>query len=210
MELCGTLWNLTSGPPRTIRSPCRTSWNCGGTLLEPSWIEPSWIKPPRTTRQPSQNLVEIWRNPGETPVQPSWNLTSQNLVDPWSNPGGTLVERWWNAVWWKPWWNCGGTLVEPSWNLTSRPPRTTPEPIWAETPKLSAVGELKMRIVAEKGNQQVKRSVLIEQQHVFGDPRAATPPAHLASILLRGLEFDAPDLLPCHVPWQDIPKPQKD
>ena len=38
-------------------------------------------------------------------------------------------------------WNLRGTLVEPSWNLTSRPPRTTPEPIWAETPKLSAVGE---------------------------------------------------------------------
>ena len=37
------------------------------------------------------------------------------------------------------WWNPSGTLVEPSWNLTSGPPRTTPEPIWAETPKLSAV-----------------------------------------------------------------------
>ena len=54
------------------------------------------------------------------------------LVEPWSNPGRTLVE---------PWWNCGGTLVEPSWNLTSGPLRTTPGPIWAETPKLSAVGE---------------------------------------------------------------------
>ena len=41
----------------------------------------------------------------------------------------------------RSWWNSGGTLVEPSWNLTSGPPRTTPEPIWAETPKLSAVGE---------------------------------------------------------------------
>ena len=48
------------------------------------------------------------------------------------NPGGSLVE---------PWWNPGGTLVEPSCNLTSGPPRTTPEPIWAETPKLSAVGQ---------------------------------------------------------------------
>ena len=38
---------------------------------------------------------------------------------------------------------CGETLVEPSWNLTSGPPRTTPEPIWAETPKLSAVGKNK-------------------------------------------------------------------
>ena len=41
----------------------------------------------------------------------------------------------------EPPWNPGGTLVEPSWNLTSGPLRTTPEPIWAETPKLSAVGE---------------------------------------------------------------------
>ena len=40
---------------------------------------------------------------------------SQNLVEPWWNPGGTLP--------------------------TSGPPRTTPEPIWAETPKLSAVGD---------------------------------------------------------------------
>ena len=40
----------------------------------------------------------------------------------------------------EPWWNPGGTLVEPSGNLTSGSPRTTPEPIWAETPKLSAVG----------------------------------------------------------------------
>ena len=53
-------------------------------------------------------------------------------MEPWWNPGGTLVE---------PWWNPGGTLVEPWWNLTSGPPRTTPEPIWAETPKLPAVGE---------------------------------------------------------------------
>ena len=55
-------------------------------------------------------------------------------MEPWWNPGGTLVE---------PWWNPGGTLVEPSWNLTSVLPRTTPEPIWAETPKLAAVGEKK-------------------------------------------------------------------
>ena len=41
----------------------------------------------------------------------------------------------------RTWWNYGGTLVEPSWNLASGLPRTTPEPIWAETPKLSAVGE---------------------------------------------------------------------
>ena len=38
-------------------------------------------------------------------------------------------------------WNPGGTPVERWWNLTSGLPRTTPEPIWAETPKLPAVGE---------------------------------------------------------------------
>ena len=32
---------------------------------------------------------------------------------------------------------CCGTFVEPWW----KPPWTTPEPIWAETPKLSAVGD---------------------------------------------------------------------
>ena len=53
-------------------------------------------------------------------------------------PSQNLVEPLWN------WWNPGGTLVEPSWNLTSRPPRTTPQPIWAETPKLSAVEEKTM------------------------------------------------------------------
>ena len=42
-------------------------------------------------------------------------------------------------------WNPRGTLVEPSWNLTSGPPRTTPQPIWAETPKLSAVGEKRIK-----------------------------------------------------------------
>ena len=59
----------------------------------------------------------------------------QNLGEPWWNPGGTLVA---------PWWNPSGTLVEPWWNprgtFTSGPPRTTPEPICAETPKLAAVG----------------------------------------------------------------------
>ena len=30
----------------------------------------------------------------------------------------------------------------PTWNLTAGPPRTTAEPIWAETPKLSAVGKI--------------------------------------------------------------------
>ena len=49
-------------------------------------------------------------------------------MEPSWNPGGTLVE---------PSWNPRGTLVEPY----LRAARTTPELIWAETPKLSAVGE---------------------------------------------------------------------
>ena len=73
-------------------------------------MEP-YVKPPQTT-PPLQNLLEPWWNPVGT------------LVEPWWNPGGTLVEP----------------LVEPWWNLSSGSPRTTPEPIWAETPKLSAVG----------------------------------------------------------------------
>ena len=52
---------------------------------------------------------------------------SQNFVES-SNPDGTLVE---------PSWNPRGTLVEPYLGAA----QTTPEPIWAQTPKLSAVGE---------------------------------------------------------------------
>ena len=139
-------WNLTSNHPGPPCSP-------GGTRVEP------YLKPTQTTPQPG-TLVEPWRNPretflkpaaleeiGGTLVEPSWNLTSNHPRPPrpcrtWWNPGGTLVEPWWNPG--------GGTLlegtlveplVEPWWNLSSGSPRTTPEPIWAETPKLSAVGE---------------------------------------------------------------------
>ena len=119
--------------------------------------------PPRTTPQPSQNLVEPWWNrgtlpqtipdhpaalvePGGTLVEPSCNLTS-------NHPGPPRSPR-------RTWWNSGGTLVEPSWNLTSGPPRTTPEPIWAQTPKLSAVGEkkksLKTRGLIKKGQKTGK------------------------------------------------------
>ena len=52
--------------------------------------------------------------------------------------------------------------MEPSWNLTSRPPRTTPEPIWAETPKLSAVGE-KRKTEGHCGGVQV----LKQKMHSF-------------------------------------------
>ena len=77
-----------------------------------------------TTPQPSQNLVEPW-----------WNPPRGILVEPWSNPAG-------------------GTLVEPSWNLTPGSPRTTPEPIWAETPKLSVFGE---KVVLSSGQQGLTR-----------------------------------------------------
>ena len=92
-------------------SPVGTWWNPGGTLVEPSW-----------------NLTSNHPGPPRSPRrEPSWNLTS-------NHPGPPRSLR-------RTRWNSGGTLVEPSWNLISRPPRTTPEPIWAETPKLSAVGE---------------------------------------------------------------------
>ena len=155
-------WNLTSnhpGPPRTrpSRSPCRTWWNPGGTLVKhPRLVEP-YLKPPRTTPQPLQNLVEPWWNPGGTLVEPWWNprgtlpQTTPDHPAALVEPGGTLVEPSWN------WWNSGGTLVKPSWNLTSGPPRTTPVPIWAETPKLSAVGE------KEKTNKEKHRVMLVSQ-----------------------------------------------
>ena len=159
-EIAGTLvepsWNLTSNhpgppcspylkPPRPPRS-LEPWWNPGGTLVKPS-----------SNPQPSKKLVEPWWNPRgtlpQTPDHPALAEPGGTLVEPWWNPGGTLVEPWWNPggtlvePWWNPgetWWNLGGTLVEPLvepwWNLSSGSPRTTPEPIWAETPKLSAVG----------------------------------------------------------------------
>ena len=116
-------------PPRPPRS-LEPWWNPGGTLVKPS-----------SNPQLSKKLVEPWWNPRGTLVEPYLKPPQttpplQNLVEPWWNPGGTLVE---------PWWNPGGTLVEPLvepwWNLSSGSPRTTSEPIWAETPKLSAVGD---------------------------------------------------------------------
>ena len=50
----------------------------------------------------------------------------------------------------EPWWNLGGTLVDPSWNLTSGPPRTTLEPIWAETQSFQLLGKKKIA-ETEKG-----------------------------------------------------------
>ena len=75
----------------------------------------------------------VWKiSSGDIPNSMRCSLSARTTPQPWWNRGGTLVE---------PWWNPGATLVQPSWNLTSAPPRTTPEPLWAETPKLSAVVE---------------------------------------------------------------------
>ena len=78
-------------------------------------MEP-YLKPPRTTPQPSQNLVEPWWNPrGTLPQTTPDHPALAALVEPWWNPGGTLVEPWWNpgGTLVEPWWNPGGTLVEP-------------------------------------------------------------------------------------------------
>ena len=123
LEEIGPWWN----PRPEHNGLVEPWWKPGGTLVEP------YLKPPRTT-PPLQNLVEPWQNSGGNLVEPSWNLPqtrppqpSKKLLEPWWNPRGTLVEP----------------LVEPWWNLSSGSPRTTPEPIWAETPKLSAVREKK-------------------------------------------------------------------
>ena len=42
-------------------------------------------------------------------------------------------------------------------NLTSGPPQTTPEPIWAETPKLSAVG----------GGKKKKKTISLQTPSLF-------------------------------------------
>ena len=96
----------------------------GGTLVEP------YLKPPRTTLQPSQNLVKPRQNSGGNLVEPSWNLPqirppqpSKNLLEPWWNPRGTLPQTTppdhpWNLTSNHPdhpaAWGPGGSLAEPS------------------------------------------------------------------------------------------------
>ena len=116
----------------TVAQTTPTTWNCGGTLVEPC------LKP----------LVELSWNHTSNPCRTWWNprlvepYTSQNLVEePWWNPGGTwnpagsVVESWWNPGGTLPqttpdyprrtWWNAGGTFVEPY----LKPPRTIPQPL---------------------------------------------------------------------------------
>ena len=83
-------------------------------------------------------LGEFHSDFGNEPRDPSKKQLSQVIPPRCSfsarttqQPSQILVEHWWNP---------GGSLVEASWNLTSGLPRTTPEPIWAETPKLSGWG----------------------------------------------------------------------
>ena len=128
VELWWNSWN----PRGSFLKPARTTPQPLKKLVEPWWIlvEPWWNPGgtlvetlPQTTPDHPAALAE----PGGTVVEPSWNLRG-TTPDRW-NPGGTLVEPWWNPDAGEPWWN-----------LSSGSPRTTPEPIWAETPKLSAVG----------------------------------------------------------------------
>ena len=106
---CRALWNPVK--PRA-HSPRRILWN-PETLIQP------YLKPPRTTPQPSQNLVGPCQN--------------RAGMEPYlAKPGGILVEFLWNMTSNQPgWWNhvnpcgtfpgprrtleeIGGTLVEPS------------------------------------------------------------------------------------------------
>ena len=134
--------NRTTQPSKKLLEPW---WNPGGTLPQttPTTLQPWWNargtlpQTTQTTPQPG-TLVEPWRNPRETFLKPA---ALEEI-------GGTLVEPHLKLprpprpcrTWWNP-GGTGGTLVELWWNLSSGSPRTTPEPIWAETPKLSAVGE---------------------------------------------------------------------
>ena len=134
-------WNHHK-PPRTTpqQNLVKRWWNprktepgetLPGTLVEP-YLKLFWSTP--ALAEPGGNLVETWWYLKITPDHPA--ALAEPGGEPWCNPRKTLPqstpEPLQNLV--EIWWN-------PSWNLTSGPPRTTPEPIWAETPKLSAVGE---------------------------------------------------------------------
>ena len=97
-------------------------------------------------------------------------------------------------------WDPGGALVEPSWNLTSGPPRTTPEPIWAETQSLQLLGnnnsnkqicvgrtKVETTTAPQESNTQKKQApaVLVENKHILGvKQRGASSPKPGAPISL--------------------------
>ena len=125
-ESCGTLkpsYNLASNHP-DHRSPRRTSCDPARTVLEWNltlvefWWNSHGILP--------QTSPDRWWNPGETLVEPSWNLprTTPHPRRNWWNPGGTLVRST------TGWWNPGGNLVERSWNLTPNHPGRSPRRTW--------------------------------------------------------------------------------
>ena len=86
-------------------------------------------------------------------------------------------------------WNPRGTwLVEPSWNLTSGPPQTTPEPIWAETPKLSDVRG-KIWGATKKTHQNIFPSKPADQSSSTAQPTAtARVTGRGAEVVEGGLE----------------------
>ena len=108
---------------RLTRVPPGSASTKGSTRFPPTRVPPEFH--PGSTTEPYFRPPRSWNFGGTW-----WN--------PWWNIGGTTPQPLQNLV--EPWWNPGGTLVD-WWNLTSGPPRTTPKPIWAETPQLSAVGE---------------------------------------------------------------------
>ena len=110
----GTLVKPWWNPRGTFPGPRRTLEELGGTLVEPS--SGDYLKPPRTTLQPSQNLVKPWQNSGGNLVEPSWNLPqtrppqpSKKLLEPWFVEPQTIPDH-------------PAALVEPLWNLTSNHP----------------------------------------------------------------------------------------
>ena len=94
------------------------------------------------------------------------------------------------------WWNSGGT---PSWNLSSGPPQTTPEPI-GDSPKLSAVGELRKLALEQRVLQSAQKCLFLSdslrKKEAGRSPRLLGPKLHvrLCQLLyvLQGHQCDAP------------------
>ena len=135
MEICGTLWNLTSGMPRTIPQPLQN-------LVEPWWNpEKSFTKPLKQSwtalAKPRGNLVEPWSNPGGRNPHGTLPQTTPDHPAALAEPGGSLVEPWWSPVEaaWKP--MQPQTTPDHPATLAEPPPRS----LSGLRPQLSAVGE---------------------------------------------------------------------